>query len=211
MVRWSVADGACISHERKGTGRRSRRQGRAPAAVRAGRQRRRSWPSWICERGPSRMDQSRTARGLREARSRIMKPVDDSEVWPSHGTCVAKCCRCQGQHRLLAAAVLYAKEQGAGYSRPIRSISPSEATARLCSSGRDLCTSARASPRSYAARRPENSCAASFCPAYRCNESPGLIDVSFVGCQAVRLGVRLVDSERDDPPGMDPDARAARS
>jgi GNAT superfamily N-acetyltransferase len=47
------------------------------------------------------------------ARSRIMKPVDESEVWSVVCTYVAKRYRGQGvQHRLLAAAVRYATEQG---------------------------------------------------------------------------------------------------
>jgi GNAT superfamily N-acetyltransferase len=47
------------------------------------------------------------------ARSSIMKPVDDSEVWSVVCTYVAKQYRGQGvQHRLLEAAVRYAGEQG---------------------------------------------------------------------------------------------------
>jgi GNAT superfamily N-acetyltransferase len=47
------------------------------------------------------------------ARSRIMKPVDESDVWSVVCTYVAKRYRGQGvQHRLLAAAVRYATEQG---------------------------------------------------------------------------------------------------
>jgi len=50
----------------------------------------------------------------RLARSRIMRPVDESEVWSVVCTYVAKRYRGQGvQHRLLAAAVRYATEQGA--------------------------------------------------------------------------------------------------
>ncbi|MGH3363681.1 MAG: GNAT family N-acetyltransferase [Nocardioidaceae bacterium] len=46
-------------------------------------------------------------------RSRIMKPVDDREVWSVVCTFVAKPYRGQGvQHRLLEAAVRYAREQG---------------------------------------------------------------------------------------------------
>jgi GNAT superfamily N-acetyltransferase len=45
-------------------------------------------------------------------RSRIMKPVDDAEVWSIVCTYVAKTCRGQGiQHRLLEAAVRYARDQ----------------------------------------------------------------------------------------------------
>ncbi len=45
-------------------------------------------------------------------RSRIMKPVDDKEVWSIVCTFVAKPYRGQGvQHRLLRAAVRYAREQ----------------------------------------------------------------------------------------------------
>jgi len=47
------------------------------------------------------------------ARSPIMKPVDDSKVWSVVCTYVARQYRGQGvQHRLLEAAVLYAREQG---------------------------------------------------------------------------------------------------
>ena len=47
------------------------------------------------------------------ARSRIMKPVDDSEVWSVICTYVARQYRGRGvQHRLLEAAVRYAREQG---------------------------------------------------------------------------------------------------
>lgn len=46
-------------------------------------------------------------------RSRIMKPVDDREVWSIVCTYVARCYRGQGvQHRLLDAAVRYATAQG---------------------------------------------------------------------------------------------------
>lgn len=46
-------------------------------------------------------------------RSRIMKPVDDREVWSVVCTFVAKPYRGQGvQHRLLEAAIRYAREQG---------------------------------------------------------------------------------------------------
>lgn len=45
-------------------------------------------------------------------RSRIMKPVDDAEVWSIVCTYVAKTYRGQGiQHRLLEAAVRYARDQ----------------------------------------------------------------------------------------------------
>jgi GNAT superfamily N-acetyltransferase len=45
-------------------------------------------------------------------RSRIMKPVDDAEVWSIVCTYVAKAYRGQGiQHRLLEAAVRYARDQ----------------------------------------------------------------------------------------------------
>src|SRR5450631_2458298 len=40
-----------------------------------------------------------------------MDPVDDSEMWRSHGTCVANCCRGRGQHRLHAAVVRFTREQ----------------------------------------------------------------------------------------------------
>lgn len=47
-------------------------------------------------------------------RSPIMKPVDDREVWSVVCTYVAKRYRGQGvQHRLLQAAIRYAREQGA--------------------------------------------------------------------------------------------------
>jgi GNAT superfamily N-acetyltransferase len=46
-------------------------------------------------------------------RSRIMKPVDDAEVWSVVCTYVAKAYRGQGvQHRLLAAGVDFARSQG---------------------------------------------------------------------------------------------------
>jgi GNAT superfamily N-acetyltransferase len=46
-------------------------------------------------------------------RSPIMKPVDDSDVWSVVCTFVAKRYRGQGvQHRLLGAAIRYAREQG---------------------------------------------------------------------------------------------------
>ena len=46
-------------------------------------------------------------------RSPIMKPVDDREVWSIICTYVAKCYRGQGvQHRLLQAAIRWAREQG---------------------------------------------------------------------------------------------------
>jgi GNAT superfamily N-acetyltransferase len=49
------------------------------------------------------------------ARSPIMKPVDDAQVWSVVCTYVAKRYRGQGvQHRLLAAAVHFAGEQGVG-------------------------------------------------------------------------------------------------
>ena len=47
------------------------------------------------------------------ARSRIMKPVDDAEVWSIVCTYVAKTYRGRGvQHRLLAAGIDYARSQG---------------------------------------------------------------------------------------------------
>jgi GNAT superfamily N-acetyltransferase len=47
------------------------------------------------------------------ARSPIMKPVDDRDVWSVVCTFVAKSFRGQGvQHRLLQAAIRYAREQG---------------------------------------------------------------------------------------------------
>ena len=47
------------------------------------------------------------------ARSRIMKPVDDTPVWSIVCTYVAKAYRGHGhQHRLLAAAIDYARDQG---------------------------------------------------------------------------------------------------
>lgn len=50
---------------------------------------------------------------LRLARSRVMKPVDDAEVWSVICTYVARAHRGQGlQHRLLAAAVDYARDNG---------------------------------------------------------------------------------------------------
>lgn len=50
---------------------------------------------------------------MKLARSRIMKPVDDSEVWSVVCTYVARPYRGQRvQHRLLDAAVRYAREQG---------------------------------------------------------------------------------------------------
>ncbi|MGN6578257.1 MAG: GNAT family N-acetyltransferase [Nocardioides sp.] len=50
---------------------------------------------------------------LKLARSRIMKPVDDAEVWSIVCTYVAKAHRGQGlQHRLLAAAIEHARGQG---------------------------------------------------------------------------------------------------
>ena len=46
-------------------------------------------------------------------RSPIMKPVDDKDVWSVVCTFVAKCYRGQGvQHRLLQAAIRYARAQG---------------------------------------------------------------------------------------------------
>jgi len=49
------------------------------------------------------------------ARSRIMKPVDEREVWSVVCTYVAKRYRGQGvQHRLLDAAICFAREQGVG-------------------------------------------------------------------------------------------------
>src|SRR5665811_426659 len=46
-------------------------------------------------------------------RSPIMKPVDDRDVWSVVCTFVAKSFRGQGvQHRLLQAAIRYAREQG---------------------------------------------------------------------------------------------------
>jgi GNAT superfamily N-acetyltransferase len=50
---------------------------------------------------------------LKLQRSPVMKPVDDAEVWSVVCTFVAKAYRGQGlQHRLLADAVAYAREQG---------------------------------------------------------------------------------------------------
>ena len=50
---------------------------------------------------------------LKLARSRIMKPVDDAEVWSVVCTYVARAQRGKGlQHRLLAAAVDYARDNG---------------------------------------------------------------------------------------------------
>jgi GNAT superfamily N-acetyltransferase len=49
----------------------------------------------------------------RLGRSPIMKPVDDAQVWSIVCTYVAKVHRGQGvQHRLLAAAIDHAREQG---------------------------------------------------------------------------------------------------
>ena len=50
---------------------------------------------------------------LKLARSRIMKPVDDAEVWSVVCTYVARAHRGRGlQHRLLAAALDYARDHG---------------------------------------------------------------------------------------------------
>ena len=50
---------------------------------------------------------------LKLARSRVMKPVDDAEVWSVICTYVARAHRGQGlQHRLLAAAIDYARDHG---------------------------------------------------------------------------------------------------
>jgi GNAT superfamily N-acetyltransferase len=50
---------------------------------------------------------------LKLARSRIMKPVDDAEVWSIVCTYVARAHRGQGlQHRLLDAAIDYARAEG---------------------------------------------------------------------------------------------------
>jgi GNAT superfamily N-acetyltransferase len=50
---------------------------------------------------------------LKLQRSRVMKPVDDAEVWSIVCTYVAKAYRGQGlQHRLLAGAIDYARDNG---------------------------------------------------------------------------------------------------
>jgi GNAT superfamily N-acetyltransferase len=50
---------------------------------------------------------------LKLERSRVMKPVDDAEVWSIVCTYVAKAYRGQGlQHRLLAGAIDYARDNG---------------------------------------------------------------------------------------------------
>ena len=51
---------------------------------------------------------------LRLRRSPIMKPVDDSEVWPVVCSYVATPYRARGlQHRLLAEAIAFARDNGA--------------------------------------------------------------------------------------------------
>jgi hypothetical protein len=140
------------------------------------------------------------------ARSRIMRPVDDRRsVACRHGAYVARRHRSGDVTASLAAAVHYAREQQVQILRPIRTISHPWIILRVAISVRAwvLHRGRRppADPSSHAPRAPFR--------LGRGSESPGLLDVSVVGCQAVRLGVRLVDSERDDPPRMDPDQRAA--
>ena len=90
---------------------------------------------------------------LKLRRSRVMKPVDDAEVWSIVCTFVAKEFRGQGlQHRLLAAALDFARDNGVRLVEPTRSTSPSAATTTSCSSAPAASTSAPDSLRSCAAR-----------------------------------------------------------
>jgi GNAT superfamily N-acetyltransferase len=83
--------------------------------VRSGELRHRTWPDLLSRRGAAGWI-SFGPRGdfLKLRRSPVMKPVDDTPVWSVVCSYVAKPYRGRGlQHRLLAAALEYARQNGA--------------------------------------------------------------------------------------------------
>ena len=149
-------------------------------------------------------------------RSRIMKPVDDSRVWSVVCTYVARRHRGQGvQHRLLDAAVRYARERGVRILEAYPVDKPERSHDDFMFFGsRSLYERAgfteviRRSPTRVIMRRKLSPASTQQRSTPLC-ASFGLLDVSIVGRQAVRFGVWLVDAEGDDPLRMEPDERAA--
>jgi GNAT superfamily N-acetyltransferase len=105
---------------------------------------------------------------LRLRRSPIMKPVDGTKVWSVVCSYVARPYRGLGlQHRMLAAAIGFARDNGPGYWRPIPLIRPNAAMRTSCSSVHAACMSAPASGRSCGGHPPGWSCAGHCGPGVR--------------------------------------------
>ena len=164
--------------------------------------------------GPSPMSQPRTARGRGQAAS----ACGSLSRWTTVQCGLSYARTSPGVPRQACSTLCsppqsVGKETGGPDTRGVNRSTKRSHDVCSCSSGRDLSTSVRASPRGMLLAHP--SCHATPAPV-RLNpvvSGPRFtrrsLDVSTVGLQAVRLGVRLADPERDDLFGMDSNKRAA--